>query len=106
MAKRYMNIDPDKDYITTDLERFEQRVLRGVQRPLLSTPYDPERGTRNHEAVDSSPDVAMPKIFKDTRAYLRKYFPEIRSDIIKIKELSPNLVIDFNLEVLEDNADG
>ena len=106
MTKRYMNIDSTKDYITTDRERFEQRVLRGVQRPLLSTPYDPERGTRNHEAVDSSPDVAIPKIFSDTRKYLRKYFPEIRSDIIKIKELQPNLTIDFNLEVLEDFTDG
>jgi hypothetical protein len=101
-----MNIDPEKDYITSDADRLKQRVMRGLQRPLLSTPYMPERGTRIHEACDSSYDVAIPKVYGDARTFLRKYYSEINSDVIKIKELTPDLIIDFELNVLEDNTDG
>ena len=106
MSKRFLNRDPEKDYITTDKQRFEQRVMRGVERPLLSTPYDPERGTRVHEACDSSYDVAISKIYGDVRKYIRKYWKEIKPDVIKIKQLQPELIIDFELEVIEDTTNG
>jgi phage baseplate assembly protein W len=106
MTKRYLNIDPEKDYITSEADRLKQRVMRGLKRPLLSTPYMPERGTRIYEAFDSSFDVAIPKVYGDSRNFLRKYYPEINSDVIKIKEFTPDLVIDFELNVLEDNTDG
>ena len=106
MSKRYLNIDPDGDYITTDSDRLKQRVMRGVQRPLLGTPYEPERGTRNHEMADRPYDVAIANVYSDTRKYLRKYFPEINSDVIQVKQITPDLIIDFELKVLEDTTNG
>ena len=103
MGKRFLNIDPDGELLTTDKQRFEQRVLRGLQRPLLSLPYEPERGTRNHEMLDKQVRLAIANIMLYTRRYLKNYYPEIAQKYVKVKSLQP-LAIEFELDIIEDTT--
>lgn len=103
MAKRYLNYDEDKPNLTDEAERFKQRVMRGINRPLLSLAYNPERGTRNSEMVDKPLNRAISNILLYSRKYLRNYYPEVSQKVVKVKTIDP-LVISFEIDILEDTT--
>ena len=97
----FLNIDPDKQSVTSDLERIKQRILRGVQRALLTLPYHQDRGTRMHESLDKDTKTAIANTVYSCREYLRKFYPEVTAKVIKVESLEP-LNIQFELVFEED----
>ena len=101
MSKEFLNIDPNKSNITSDLERIKQRILRGVQRPLLSLPYGQERGTRIHESLDTDVQSAISNITLSVRKYINKYYSGITAKVVKVESIEP-LNIQFELIIEEE----
>ena len=97
----FLNIDPEKELVTSDLERIRQRILRGIKRPLLTLPYNQERGTRLHESLDKDVKTATANVIYSARRYINNYYPEVSAKIVKVESIEP-LNIQFELEFLED----
>ena len=99
---RFLNIDPDGADITADIDRYKQRIIRGVMRPLQSTPYHAERGTRISEFSGKSTKFAIPAATIKAREFFRRYYPEINATVWKLRQITPTVEIEFELDITEE----
>lgn len=101
MTRRYLNLDPNGSYVTSESERYKQRVRNGLGRPLVAQPYNAERGTRIEEATDKPTTYATAQIIYYIQQFIKKFYPEIKPDTFNIVSTEP-LQIQWQFDLTKD----
>lgn len=101
MTKRYLNFDPNGADLTSESDRYKQRVRNGLGRPLVAQPYNAERGTRIEETVDKPISIAQPLIIFYVKNFINKFYPEIAFDYFSIESIEP-LSIKWQFDLKKD----
>ena len=101
MVRRYLNLNETGEYLTSESDRFKQRVRNGLGRPIAAQPYNAERGTRIEESTDKPVNFAQAQIIYYVQQFIKKYYPEITPDKFKVESVEP-LLIQWQFDLIKD----
>jgi hypothetical protein len=101
MTRRYLNLDASGDYLTSETDRYKQRIRHGLARPVVAQPYNADRGTRIEEALDKPTTYASAQIVFYVRQFIKKFYSEIKPDNFNIISSNP-LRIEWNFDITKD----
>lgn len=105
MTRRYLNVNPEGDYVYSESQHFKDRVRNGLARPIAAQPYRADRGSRIDEVLDKPVNIAQAYIIFYLRNFIKKFYPEISETTFKIVSVNP-LNIQWQFDMKKDVKNG